>query len=207
MNKVESAIIDSLAKPGDIIRVDNGWSRGKSFFPSGLIRRLDRVEFDGKTYPSAINHVYRKFTFSNGVQMICESHFKGGVQINSYTRLLKAVKSGKVTRVFESQVFMSKQEMAELWNRYLMFEGAGYDKKLILLYYVWNRTGRVCDPLLSRNRKHKFTCNEIFYTVGKGLDPLCDDATIKDTPEKLIYKHLSYPSVLLAGENYKFKVG
>jgi hypothetical protein len=190
-------IFDSLAQAGDIVRVDNGWSAGKKLFPSGMIRRLDRVKHEGKWYKSAINHVYRKFTFSNGMQFICESHFKGGVQINSYTKLLKAIQVGKVIRVYEKEVELSSEAMAELWNNYLVFEGSGYDKKLILLYYIWNRTGRGFDKLLSRSGKHKYTCNEIFYTTGRGIDPLCKDSTIKDTPEHLIYKVIGKPSSFL----------
>jgi hypothetical protein len=195
--KLPEAVFDSFAEAGDIVRVDNCWSAGKKLIPSGFIRRLDRVKHEGKWYKSAINHVYRKFTFSNGMQFICESHFKGGVQINSYTKLLKAVQSGKVIKVYETEVELSHEDMAELWNNYLVFEGSGYDKKLILLYYIWNRTGRGFDKLLSRSGKHKYTCNEIFYTTGRGIDPLCKDSTIKDTPEQLIYKVIGKPSVML----------
>jgi hypothetical protein len=204
MKNLELDIKDSLAVAGDIVSVHNGWSAGKSFFPSGLIRRLDRVRYDNKWHKSAINHVYRVFTFESGAQFICESHFKGGVQITSYTRLLKAVESGKVTKVYESEAKVSPAEAAEMWNRYLLFEGSGYDKKLILLYYVWNRTGRKADKLLSRNRKHKFTCNELFVKVGRGIDPLCVYATVKDTPELLIYKDIGYPSALLPKTIYKY---
>jgi hypothetical protein len=202
--QIPEAIIDSLVEAGDVVRVDNGWTAGKNFFPSGLIRHLDRVKYEGKWYKSAVNHVYRKFTFANGMQIICESHFKGGVQINSYTKLLRAIRAGKVTRVYEKQVELSLEDMAELWNRYLMFEGAGYDKKLILLYYIWNRTGRAFDKLLSRNRKSKYTCNEIFYTVGRDIDPLCKEATIKDTPEKLIFKVVGKPSILVPAAEFDY---
>ena len=194
---VPEAVFDTLAEAGDIVRVDNGWSAGKKLIPSGLIRRLDSVKHEGKRYKSAINHVYRKFTFSNGMQFVCESHFKGGVQINSYTKVLKAVQSGKVIKLYETEVELSQEDMAQLWNNYLLFEGSGYDKKLILLYYVWNRTGRWADKLLSSNRKRKYTCNEIFFTTGKDIDPLCKGATVKDTPEQLIYKVIGKPSVLL----------
>jgi hypothetical protein len=204
MKRIELDIVDSLAGEGAIVAVHNGWSAGKSFFPSGMIRRLDRVKFNNKWYKSAINHVYRKFTFESGLQIICESHFKGGVQINSYTKLLKAVGSGKVTKVFESEIQLTDKGMAELWNRYLLFEGAGYDKKLILLYYMWNRTGRKFDSLLSRSRKHKYTCNEIFVKVGKGIDPACMYSTMKDTPELLIFGTIGYPSALLPKTLYKY---
>ena len=195
--QIPEAIIDSLAEAGDIVRVDNGWSAGSKLFPSGLIRHLDRVKYEGKWYKSAVNHVYRKFTFANGMQIVCESHFKGGVQINSYTKVLRAVRDGRVTKLYEKEVEIGPEERAELWNRYLMFEGNGYDKKLILLYYVWNRTGRVFDKLLGRGRKAKYTCNEIFVTVGKDVDPLCAGASIKDTPENLIMKQVGKPSILL----------
>jgi hypothetical protein len=204
---IDAAIVDSLMVAGKIVEVRNGWSAGSKLIPSGIIRYLDTIKYKGKRYKSAINHVYRVIKFESGLEIICESHFKGGVQINSYTRLLKAVKSGKVIRIYERRVDMTDDYMAELWNRYLVFEGKGYDKKLIILYYIWNRTGRWFDKLLSRNRKSKFTCNELFTTVGKDLDPLCDNTTLKDTPEQLIAKELETPSILrLAEFDYEYKL-
>ena len=51
---------------GAIVAVYDFWTAGRNFWPSGLIRRLDGIEVDGVKYDTMINHVGRRFFFSNG---------------------------------------------------------------------------------------------------------------------------------------------
>jgi len=201
---VSDEIHASMAEVGTILAVYNGWSRGSSFI-SKAIRYLDIVKFAGKKYKSAVNHVYRRFVFDSGISIIFESHIKGGIQINSWTKVLRACKTGKVTGIYEEKINLDSEQMAELWNRYLIFEGDGYDRKLILLYYLWHRTGRLFTKLLLRHRKSKFTCNEIFIETGKGIDPLCKNIDLTYTPERLILKATGKPSQLLKdGRKFRY---
>lgn len=163
-------IEESRAEKDDILAVFNGFTAGRSMV-SKVIRRLDTVKWEGKVHKSAINHVYRRFLLKDGSSFICESHLSGGVQITPYIHLLRACKSGEVTRIHEKNLLITAEHMADLWNRHLEVHGSGYDKRMIVLYYLWIRALRKKGKAPLLQNKSKYTCNELWMERGDGLDP------------------------------------
>ena len=187
------------AKHGDIVAVYDGFSAGNSAL-SKIIRRLDKVEWQGKAHKPVINHVYRRFVFKDGSSFICESHVSGGVQITPYIALLRAIESGKVTKLAEKNLMITPDHMADLWNSHLEVHGKGYDKKMIALYYVWIRLRRKKGNCFKRQNPNKYTCNELFTERGYGYDFHVMDLDFSKTPERLFLDVFGKPSSVYHGE-------
>ena len=201
----------------NITAVYRGFSGGTGTV-SALIRRLDRVKFPNqktlvpsakcqvpdslnrKSLPPVINHVYRRFEFENGLSLITESHFSGGVQITPRAHLLTAIKTGKVTHCYEKELDLTPVQMRRLWNKHLELHGDSYDIGLIISYWTWLRLGRRRDSRrFERNKKNnKWTCNEYYVATAAGIEPDIPERDLRLTPEALFIKTFGLPSALYA---------
>lgn len=163
---------------------------------SALIRRLDRVEFEGKKLPPVINHIYRRFEFNDRPSLITESHFSGGVQITPHNHLLEAIKTGKVTHCYEQQIAVTPDRAALLWTNHEKLHGNEYDVGLILSYWTWMRFGgRSSGRKFHRNLSNqKWTCNEYYVATGAGIEPDLPEIDLRLTPEAMFIKTFGLPS-------------
>ena len=160
-----------------IIEVRRGWSRGEGAIPSGMIRRLD---------DSFINHIYWVFVFNNGLELIYESHIKGGVQITPYKHLTDAIASGKVEIVHEQVVDCTEKERYELWRSCVELHGCGYDTGQIIRYYLWIRLfEKKGEKILRLYDDGKYTCNELHVKTGKEILKAYSELDYSYTPERL----------------------
>jgi hypothetical protein len=182
-----------------ITAVYRGFSGGPGLV-SALIRRLDRVKFEGKKLPPVINHIYRRFEFTDRPSLLTESHYSGGVQITPHSHLLEAVKVGRVTHCYERRVDVSAQQAELLWLNHERVHGDAYDVGLILSYWTWLRFGgRTADRHFSRNIKNRrWTCNELYVATGAGIEPDLPDLDLRLTPEALFIRTFGQPSALLS---------
>ena len=159
-----------------------GWSRGKDFIPSGIIRKIDNSYF---------NHVFWVFELSDGVRLMYESHLSGGVQITPYEQLLKAWKGGKVLDFYEKCMDFTDDEIERVWDSCVTLHGDGYDKGQIIRYYLWTKCfKRKTERVLRLYDDGKYTCNELVVTsVRANVDRMaCLDYSY--TPEMLfMFEH------------------
>lgn len=163
----------SVAQYGAIREVYDFWTAGTAMV-SKLIRRLDGIEIDGVEYKARINHVGRRFVFSNGISICCESHVGAGVQLTPWDHILRAIESGKVIRYHEVKLDLDQPAMLALWERHERLHGKPYDKGMILAYYAWIRLFRKhvrTRSVASRFSNDAYTCNELFVQAGHGIDP------------------------------------
>lgn len=182
------------------LKVAIGWSRGAGLV-SRLIRRLDAPRWDGRRLPSAINHVYLKFWFLNGLVLVFESHFKGGVQITPWSHVARAQIAGKVEWVYEKALDLDAENRRKVWGRCEALHGQGYDSKLILVYYLWIRVfGRRPDAKwLPRVPNNAWTCNELVVWALRALPDYGVALSYKTslTPEALFRMFVGDPSQLI----------
>lgn len=178
-----------------ITAVYRGFSGGQGRV-GALIRRLDRVEFEGEKLPPVINHVYRRFEFNDRPSLITESHFNGGVQITPHNHLLEAIKTGKVTHCYEKRIDVTAEKAAVLWTNHEKLHGDGYDIGLILSYWTWLRLGgRSSGRKFKRNLENRrWTCNEHHVVTGAGIEPDLPEIDLSLTPEALFIKTFGVPS-------------
>ena len=170
-----------------IISVRICWSKGKDWLISKNIQRLDKSFF---------NHVFLMITFSNGLVLILESHFKGGVQITTVNRLARAKASGKVIFTYEHEIKMEEESMMHIWSRFCDLDGDGYDIKRIIGYWLWIRlTSKKGKKAWKLHSKGKYTCNELVVELLSGL---CEKLPVRDfrlTPEGLFVRFIGESSL------------
>lgn len=178
-----------------ITAIYRGFSGGPGLV-SALIRRLDRVEFEGQKHAPVINHIYRRFEFSDRPSLIVESHFKGGVQITPLAHLQDARKIGKVTHCFEKKIEVCADDADEIWRNHERLHGDSYDVGLILSYWTWLRFGgRDETRQFNRNQENnRWTCNEYYVASGAGLEPDLPEMDLRLTPEALFILTFGMPS-------------
>lgn len=196
-----------------ITSIYRGFSGGQGRV-GALIRRLDRVEFNGKKLAPVINHIYRRFEFDDRPSLITESHFNGGVQITPHSHLLEAIKTGKVTHCYEQRIDVTPNHAALLWTNHEKLHGDGYDLGLILSYWSWLRLGgRSSGRKFTSNLKNcKWTCNEYYVATGAGIEPDLPEIDLRLTPEAIFIKTFGSPSAILfdlvgpVSSNYSLRV-
>ena len=178
-----------------ITAVYRGFSGGPGRV-GALIRRLDRVEFEGKKIPPVINHVYRRYEFTDRPSLITESHFNGGVQITPFSHLQEAVKTGKVTHCYEQRVDVDARQADLLWANHEKLHGDGYDLGLILSYWTWMRFGGRSNgrKFESNLKNRRWTCNEYYVATGAGIEPDLPEIDLRLTPEALFIRTFGMPS-------------
>jgi len=170
-----------------------GFSRGHSFLPSAIIRKLD---------DSYINHVYWKFVFENELELIYESHLSGGVQITPIEHLHSALESGKVEDIYEHRMEGTEEQFQAVWNSCVSMHGDAYDEGQILRYYAWIRLfHRKSKRVLRLYDDKKYTCNELIIKSGKEGFSSFEDLDYSYTPERLFQFELHQPSKEFFDEN------
>lgn len=182
-----------------ITAVYRGFSGGPGLV-SALIRRLDRVAFNGEKLAPVINHIYRRFEFNDRPSLITESHFSGGVQITPHVHLLEAIKTGRVTHCYEQRIDVTPIRAELLWTNHEKLHGDGYDVGLILSYWTWMRlcgrgNGRKFDSNLKNRR---WTCNEHYVATAAGIEPDLPEIDLRLTPEAMFIKTFGCPSASYA---------
>jgi hypothetical protein len=180
-----------------ITAVYRGFSGGPGRV-SALIRRLDRVTFNGLKLAPVINHVYRRFEFNDRPSLINESHYNGGVQITPHNHLLDAIKTGKVTHHYEKRINVTPEQADLLWKKHEELHGDGYDLGLILSYWTWLRFGgRDSSRKFTSNLKNRrHTCNEYYAVTSAGIEPDVPEIDLRLTPEAFFIKTFGMPSAL-----------
>lgn len=170
-----------------------GWTRGSGFV-SKMIRRLEGSYF---------NHVFFRFTLSNGMKLIYESHINGGVQITPYEHAEDAIKAGKVLDIHEVRLDLGKKDCELLWNDCLPFHGDHYNARQILIYYAWIRLlGKKKNAKIFKlDKEGKYTCNQFVCSAGRDIVPELADTDDSFTPERLFLRfHDRIPSRVLFAE-------
>lgn len=149
------------------------------------IRALDRATLkDGTGAPSKINHILTRIIYLDGLDIIFQSHGKGGVGICFTQDLRRAIADGTVFRYAEKSLELDQATAKAALERMKSFTGAGYDYRMIALYYAAMRLGWKAAPNLGAAGRH--TCNEAFLKVFAGLVAWVD-TDLKPTPEPLFY--------------------
>lgn len=165
------------------VKASLGFSRGRSFFPSQLIRIIDGGKY---------NHVYFRFDFEPEGSLIYESHLSGGVQITPYCQLESALKGGAVECIDEVDLCLSEAGCAALYADCTSYHGKAYDKWQILRYMIWmrlfNRKKRAGDKILKLWNDGKFTCNEFVVSAGRQTVALLADCDYSYTIEPLFVR-------------------
>ena len=134
-----------------------GWSEGTSLV-SLAIEKLD-----GK-----YSHIYLRFDFDDKPTLIYESHLKGGVQITPYCQLVQAKIDGKVKSTHEMEISTDPTTIKKIWDECTLLHGDAYDKRQILVYFIWVRYfKRKGTKLVNAFHNNKFTCNELVITACK----------------------------------------
>ena len=178
-----------------------GWAEGTSWI-SRMINRIDASEIDGNKVPSRISHTYLRFIFENEDEptWVYESLISAGVRPSPFSHLMKALKDGRVRNVVEKPLAMTSEEMQIVWDRAVSTHGKGYDRKLVLLYYIWQRVfkGRFAARLLRLNNPDKYTCNEFVFKCLTGVAPELEHVLMKtkQTPENLFKAFVGVSSAL-----------
>lgn len=161
------------------------WSEGTSLI-SLAIEKLDDSKY---------SHVYLKFESDDKPTLIYESHLKGGVQITPYVQLEKAIVDGRVKSIIERELTDSPEIIQEIWDKATSLHGDAYDKRQILIYYIWIKYfKRKATKWINAFNNGKYTCNEFAITVCRA--GLTDFANLdfSKTPEGLFRFFYGHPS-------------
>lgn len=144
-----------------------GFTAGRG--PGGaLIRRVDAdVLPTGEEVPSAVNHVLLRAFYTDGLDLVFQSHGIRGVGICFTTDVQRAVSEGRVFRYAEYPLNLQPMDMTLADCRMRHLSGAGYDHWQICLYYAAARLG--FERLVRFGNDRRFTCNEAVFEVLKGL--------------------------------------
>lgn len=156
------------------------------------IRRLDRAVMPGGiTVPSRINHVLLRMVYEDGPDLIFQSHAGTGVALCFFSDLTRAIAEKRVKRYAEKSLRLCRDDMDAVIRRLPKFEGAGYDYRLIALYYLAIRLGLYRLP--SIHHRGRYTCNELVTAALAGIVPwITDDGW--QTPEALFAAAFQCPS-------------
>lgn len=159
-----------------------GFSMGSAKF-NRMISRLDAIA----GMESPWSHVYWRFTWERGPDLIYESLAKHGVCITPRERLLRAYDQKKITAIKEIRLALDATTMNRLWNACVNLHGKAYDKRHIAGLYVWIRAhSRKMDKRpwwLRKALNDRYICSEFTAETAHqaGINLLGDWSTMETT--------------------------
>lgn len=149
-----------------------GWSRGEVFISKVI-----------ETFDGYFSHVYYKFVFDNGLELVYESYWNGGVQITPYSHVLEAQERGDISTICEYKLEDCIPD--ELWKECLKLHGDKYDKAKLALYFIWMRIFRGRNKKIVTRRNGEYTCNEFCIEAGRKAVRRMKNLDFSKTPNLL----------------------
>ncbi len=211
-----------LAATADNVQVFHGFCAGNNLV-SRAIQALDLTPFEGKWYAGRWSHTYWLFRFTlcthcqdgdagqkpDILELMYESHWKAGVEITPYQRLLEATDAGRVIEHVEYATHLPPERAWKLWRECLKIHGQPYDRARLLMFYSWVAYWRKKNPhalttipdlpWFIRGMNTKYICSELTEESGRlvGMD-LCGQVSSPQTtsPNLQAFVIRGKPSIL-----------
>ena len=157
----------------DFEKVEAGFARGSPLIPSRMIEWLD----------GHYSHCYWKFTLKNGMILLYEAHYDGGVQITPYEHFLEAVKDRTIEDYQEIPIVCDPDA---LWNECVKYHGDPYDVGQIVRCFIWIKYQHARGKKVLRLYcDGKFTCNEFMVETGRLIVRDWEKLDYSFTPNRL----------------------